>query len=93
VKSGVVDRTAQLHAAAWKELFDDFLRQRAGEGTQFQPFDERSDYRAYVDGKPRQRAVRLPARAPRDLTYVNRALGTTAMLAQWINRSNSISAT
>jgi trehalose 6-phosphate phosphatase len=26
---GVVARTAQLHAAAWKELFDDFLQHRA----------------------------------------------------------------
>jgi alpha,alpha-trehalose phosphorylase len=62
---GVVTRTARLHAAAWKELFDDFLRQRAGEGTQFQPFDERSDYRAYVDGKPRREGVRSFLRARR----------------------------
>lgn len=61
---GVVTRTARLHAAAWKELFDDFLRQRAGEG-EFQPFDERSDYRAYVDGKPRREGVRSFLRARR----------------------------
>jgi len=62
---GVVTRTARLHAAAWKELFDDFLRQRAGEGVQFEPFDERSDYRAYVDGKPRREGVRSFLRARR----------------------------
>ena len=60
---GVVTRTAQLHAAAWKELFDDFLRPRAREGAPFQPFDERADYRAYVDGKPRREGVRSFLRA------------------------------
>lgn len=60
---GVVTRTAGLHAAAWKELFDDFLRRRAQEGAQFEPFDERSDYRAYVDGKPRLEGVRSFLRA------------------------------
>src|SRR5688572_14061073 len=48
---GVITRTAGLHAAAWKELFDEFLRAR--EGDAYQPFDERLEYRTYVDGKPR----------------------------------------
>ena len=52
---GVVTRTARLHASAWKELFDEFLRTRGGP---FEPFDERADYRAYVDGKPRIDGVR-----------------------------------
>jgi alpha,alpha-trehalose phosphorylase len=60
---GVITRTAGLHAAAWKELFDDFLRQRAPSGAAFVPFDERSDYRAYVDGKPRREGVRSFLRA------------------------------
>src|SRR6266567_2465890 len=45
---GVVTQTAVVHAAAWKEMFDDFLRQYAERtGTEFVPYD------AYVDGKPR----------------------------------------
>ena len=51
---GVVTQTAVVHAAAWKEMFDDFLRQRAeSTGTEFVPFDPHADYDAYVDGKPR----------------------------------------
>lgn len=51
---GVLTDTAQLHAACWKRMFDDFLRRHA-ERTQrpFQPFEIASDYRLYVDGKPR----------------------------------------
>jgi beta-phosphoglucomutase family hydrolase len=56
---GVVTRTATLHAAAWAELFDDFLRERAAEGGEpFRPFDPQADYLAYVDGKPRHEGVR-----------------------------------
>ncbi len=53
---GVVTRSARVHAAAWKELFDGYLRQRDGEG--FEPFDAETDYREYVDGKPRYDGVR-----------------------------------
>ena len=52
---GVVTRTARLHAAAWKRLFDDYLAQR---GELFQPFDADEDYRRFVDGKPRYEGVR-----------------------------------
>ncbi|GAA0660238.1 beta-phosphoglucomutase family hydrolase [Streptomyces thermocarboxydovorans] len=52
---GVVTRTAVVHAAAWKETFDAFLREREGEG--FRPFDD-SDYGEYVDGRPRADGVR-----------------------------------
>jgi alpha,alpha-trehalose phosphorylase len=56
---GVVTRTADLHAAAWKELFDDYLRARADRGAgMFEPFDAKGDYLAYVDGKPRQEGAR-----------------------------------
>jgi beta-phosphoglucomutase family hydrolase len=56
---GVVTRTADLHAAAWAELFDDVLRRRAAEGGEpFRPFDREADYLAYVDGKPRHEGVR-----------------------------------
>ena len=51
---GVVTQTAVVHAAAWKEMFDDFLRARAeSTGTEFVPFDAHAEYDAYVDGKPR----------------------------------------
>ena len=51
---GVLTKTASVHAAAWKKLFDDFLERRAtAAGERFVPFDIESDYRRYVDGKPR----------------------------------------
>jgi beta-phosphoglucomutase family hydrolase len=56
---GVLTQTAKVHAAAWKQTFDEFLRQRAQErGEKFVPFDENSDYDEYVDGKPREDGVR-----------------------------------
>ena len=56
---GVLTRTATLHAQAWKALFDDFLCRRAErEGEPFRAFDAGRDYRAYVDGKPREEGVR-----------------------------------
>jgi beta-phosphoglucomutase family hydrolase len=51
---GVLTRTAAVHARAWKEMFDGFLRQRAAEtGQPFVPFDPVQDYDRYVDGRPR----------------------------------------
>jgi alpha,alpha-trehalase len=56
---GVVTRTASLHAAAWKQLFDAYLAERATRrGEPFRPFDADADYRQYVDGKPRYEGVR-----------------------------------
>jgi beta-phosphoglucomutase family hydrolase len=73
---GVVTKTAIVHAAAWKQMFDDFLRDRAqGAGTEFVPFDSQHDYDAYVDGKPRldgtrafleSRGIELPDGSPDD---------------------------
>jgi alpha,alpha-trehalase len=73
---GVVTRTATVHAAAWKKLFDEYLQERAdrGEGP-FQPFDAEVEYRLYVDGKPRydgvlsflsSRGIDIPYGAPSD---------------------------
>jgi len=51
---GVLTRTADVHARAWKKLFDEFLARHAQRsGTAFTPFDIEVDYRRYVDGKPR----------------------------------------
>ena len=56
---GVLTQTATVHAAAWREMFDDFLRQRAERtGEPFVPFDPGADYDKYVDGKPRADGTR-----------------------------------
>jgi beta-phosphoglucomutase family hydrolase len=56
---GVLTDTAAVHNAAWKEMFDEFLKARAEKnGEQFVPFDSDSDYSEYVDGKPRTDGVR-----------------------------------
>lgn len=51
---GVLTRTADVHASAWKEVFDRFL---ADEGWT-PPFDPVDDYLRYVDGKLRADGVR-----------------------------------
>jgi trehalose 6-phosphate phosphatase len=54
---GVLTDTASVHAAAWKRLFDEYLRQRAARlGEPFRPFEQR-DYLLHVDGKPRYDGV------------------------------------
>ncbi|GAA4532164.1 MULTISPECIES: beta-phosphoglucomutase family hydrolase [Nonomuraea] len=73
---GVLTRTATVHAAAWKSMFDDFLRDRADRtGTPFVPFDAVADYDRYVDGKKRldgtrsfleARGISLPEGKPDD---------------------------
>jgi transglutaminase-like putative cysteine protease len=73
---GVLTRTASVHAAAWKRLFDEFLEQRSAEtNAPFLPFDIDADYRRYVDGKPRydgvaaflkSRGIELPSVASED---------------------------
>jgi beta-phosphoglucomutase family hydrolase len=56
---GVITKTARLHAAAWKRLFDDYLGRLAAQtGTTFKPFDLEEDYRVHLDGKPRHEGVR-----------------------------------
>jgi len=56
---GVLTKTAKVHDAAWKEMFDGFLRDRAAAtGQPFVPFDAVKDYDEYVDGKPRADGTR-----------------------------------
>ncbi len=56
---GVLTQTAKVHAAAWKQMFDDYLRKRAQRtGEAFIPFDQIREYDQYVDGKPRYDGVR-----------------------------------
>lgn len=70
---GVVTQTAVVHAAAWKEMFDQFLAGR--DGTGFVPFDPGADYDRYVDGRARadgtrgfllSRHINLPEGRPDD---------------------------
>ncbi len=73
---GVLTQTAKVHDAAWKEMFDDYLRERARKtGQPFVPFDPVADYDQYVDGKPRadgtrsfleSRGIKLPEGADDD---------------------------
>jgi beta-phosphoglucomutase family hydrolase len=50
---GVVTQTAKIHALAWKEIFDEYLRQQAERtDSAFVPFTH-DDYNRYVDGKLR----------------------------------------
>ncbi len=56
---GVLTQTAKVHAVAWKQMFDAFLRRRGDErGEDFAPFDAVGDYDEYVDGRPRADGVR-----------------------------------
>lgn len=56
---GVITDTARVHAACWKQMFDDYLQNRAAKRNEaFEPFDLAGDYRLYVDGKPRYDGVR-----------------------------------
>jgi alpha,alpha-trehalase len=73
---GVVTETAHVHAASWKDAFDPLLeRLSRAHGTRYLPFDPDRDYRATVDGKPREdgirdflasRGITLPEGAPED---------------------------
>jgi len=73
---GVLTQTARVHAAAWKEMFDAYLEERAKQTDDpFVPFDPVGDYDRYVDGKPRydgvrsflaSRGIELPEGGPSD---------------------------
>ncbi len=73
---GVITRTATVHAAAWKDLFDDFFDRWGREhGVQVSPFQIETDYLQYVDGRRRydgvaavlaSRGIELPYGHPED---------------------------
>ena len=73
---GVLTKTAQVHDAAWQEMFDGYLRERSRRtGGPFVPFDRVADYENFVDGKPRadgtrsflqSRGIELPEGSPDD---------------------------
>ena len=82
---GVITDTAGIHAACWKTMFDEYLRRLAREkGLAFRPFDAATDYKTYVDGKPRYNGVRdflksrgiiLPEGTPEDPPTVETVCG------------------
>jgi beta-phosphoglucomutase family hydrolase len=73
---GVLTQTAKIHARAWKEMFDAYLRERSERtGEPLREFDRPTDYDEYVDGKPRldgvrsfleSRGIQLPMGSPSD---------------------------
>lgn len=76
---GVLTQTAKIHAAAWKAMFDPYLRTRAAAtDADYVPFDPMADYNRYVDGRPTyegaraflaSRAIVLPQGAPSDPSH------------------------
>jgi beta-phosphoglucomutase family hydrolase len=55
---GVITKTALVHAAAWKKMFDEYLRSREKRFDEpFREFTHAGDYLPYVDGKPRYKGV------------------------------------
>ncbi len=79
---GVLTDSAAVHAKSWKQLFDDYLRECSGNHERL--FDTDSDYRTYVDGKPRydgirsflaSRGITLPEGQPDDLPTASTLCG------------------
>jgi trehalose-phosphatase len=72
---GVITQTAKVHALAWKEMFDEYLKAHQARDEKNKLFDIHSDYIQYVDGKPRydgvksfleSRGIDLPYGSPED---------------------------
>jgi beta-phosphoglucomutase family hydrolase len=93
---GVITDTARLHAACWKQMFDEYLRKRATQrGEAFRPFDPATDYRLYVDGKPRfdgvrdfltSRGIKLPEGSPEDPPEAETVCGLGNRKNELVNR-------
>ena len=55
---GVITKTALVHSAAWKKMFDEYLMAREKKHNEpFREFSHENDYLPYVDGKPRYKGV------------------------------------
>ena len=82
---GVITNTASIHAACWKQMFDEYLQMRATQrGEAFRPFEIDTDYRLYVDGKPRfdgardflrSRGIQLPDGSSHDPPHAETVCG------------------
>jgi beta-phosphoglucomutase family hydrolase len=93
---GVITDTASIHAACWKQMFDEYLQKRATQrGEAFCPFDPATDYRLHVDGKPRfdgvrdfleSRGIQLPEGTPEDLPETDTVGGLGNRKNDLVNR-------
>jgi beta-phosphoglucomutase family hydrolase len=93
---GVITDTANVHAACWKQMFDEYLQKRAAQRDEaFRPFDLTTDYLQYVDGKPRfdgvrafltSRAVQLPEGRPDDPPQVETVCGLGNRKNELVNK-------
>ncbi len=73
---GVITKTALVHSAAWKKMFDEYLKERERKYSEpFREFIHENDYLPYVDGKPRydgvesflkSRGIKIPYGDPAD---------------------------
>ncbi len=55
---GVVTNTTAAHSQAWKQMFDEYLRNRAASHQEaFVEFTHARDYLGHVDGRPRHEGV------------------------------------
>jgi len=82
---GVITKTALTHAAAWKKMFDEYLKKREVQHNEkFVEFTHAGDYLPYVDGKPRYKGVQsflesrgidIPFGDPSDETGVETVCG------------------
>ncbi|HJU46762.1 MAG TPA: HAD-IA family hydrolase [Gaiellaceae bacterium] len=82
---GVLTDSGLVHAHAWAEALDGFLLELTHRtGWHFIPFDPRTDYRDYIDGRPRlegvhaflaSRGIQLPEGRPDDPAEVETAYG------------------
>jgi len=94
---GVITNTANLHARCWKQMFDEYLRNRAQHtGEAFRPFDLARDYLVYVDGKPRfdgvrdflrSRGIQLPEGHPNDPANIETVHGLGNRKNDLVNRA------
>ena len=93
---GVITDTASIHAACWKQMFDEHLQKRATQrGEAFHPFDLVTDYELYVDGKPRfdgvrdfltSRGIQLPEGHPDDPPQVETVCGLGNRKNELVNK-------
>jgi beta-phosphoglucomutase family hydrolase len=93
---GVITDTASVHAACWQQMFDEYLQKRATQrGEAFRPFDPGTDYRLYVDGKPRfdgvrdflkSRGIQLAEGTPEDLPEADTVGGLGNRKNDLVNR-------
>jgi beta-phosphoglucomutase family hydrolase/RpiB/LacA/LacB family sugar-phosphate isomerase len=98
---GVITDTAALHAKCWKTMFDEYLQNwSAKNGYRFRPFNSDTDYKVYVDGKPRYDGVRdflksrgiiLPEGTPEDAPSFETVCGLGNRKNELLNQMLSLS--